>query len=137
MAFSGPLEDRLAIRELVDTYSDAVARRDADAWAATWTDDAVWDLAGMKVEGKEAIVQMWLGAMGTFEFVAFHATPGAIEVDGETATARVYVSEVLVPKDGGLRRVEGAYDDQFRKEGGAWRFSHRGYNILHDDTQAD
>ncbi|MEL7128913.1 MAG: nuclear transport factor 2 family protein [Pseudomonadota bacterium] len=137
MSFMGPVEDRLAIRELIDTYSDAVARRDADAWIATWTDDASWDLVGHVVEGRDAILQTWLGAMGTFDFVAFHAAPGSIEIDGDQAKVRVYVSEVLVPNGGGLRRVEGAYADTCRKVDGAWRFSSRAYKILLDDTKAE
>ncbi len=133
MSFDGPLEDRLAIRELVDAYSDAVFRRDAEAWIATWTEDAVWNLMGHDVSGRAAILETWLGAMGTFSFVGFHAFPGAIHVSGETATARVWVSEVLVPAEGGIRRVEGAYDDTLaRGADGLWRFARRAYRILHD-----
>ncbi len=36
MLSRGPMEDRLAIRELVDSYNDAVMRFDADAWSANW-----------------------------------------------------------------------------------------------------
>jgi len=32
MAFTGPMEDRLAIRELHDSYGDAVFRADGDEW---------------------------------------------------------------------------------------------------------
>ena len=135
MSFLGPLEDRLAIRELVETYSDAVARRDTEGWAATWADDAIWDLMGTEVQGREAITEMWLGAMSTFEFVAFHASVGSIEISGRTASARVYVSEVLVPTDGGLRRVEGQYQDSFEKSDGKWRFSRRSYRVVHDETK--
>ena len=46
MISSGPLEDRLAIRELVDSYNDAVMRKDGDAWAENWRDDATWELPG-------------------------------------------------------------------------------------------
>lgn len=137
MSFEGPIEDRLAIRELIDTYSDAVARRDADAWIATWADDATWDLMGHAVEGREAILQTWLGAMGTFDFVAFYAVPGAIKVDGDRAEVRVYVSEVLAPNGGGLRRIEGAYEDQCCRINGAWRFASRAYKILHEETKAE
>jgi hypothetical protein len=35
MPSTGPAEDRLAIRELLETYADAVCRRDADDWGAT------------------------------------------------------------------------------------------------------
>lgn len=34
MPFTGPFEDRLAIRELIESYGDAVTQRDVDAWAA-------------------------------------------------------------------------------------------------------
>ena len=34
--FDGPLEDRMAIRERIEAYSDAVFRKDADAWIANW-----------------------------------------------------------------------------------------------------
>ena len=36
MAFKGSVEDRLAIRERVDAYCDAVFRRNADDWIACW-----------------------------------------------------------------------------------------------------
>lgn len=39
MANSGPTEDRLAIREVIENYADAVTRRDGDAWAACWAED--------------------------------------------------------------------------------------------------
>ncbi len=40
MAFTGPLEDRILIRELLDTYAHGVMTRDAEVWAATWAEDA-------------------------------------------------------------------------------------------------
>ena len=46
MISSGPIEDRLAIRELVDSYNDAVMRTDGEAWAENWRDDATWELPG-------------------------------------------------------------------------------------------
>ena len=44
MAFSGPIEDRLAIRELMDIYADAVNQRDAALWGSTWADGSSWKL---------------------------------------------------------------------------------------------
>ena len=60
MAFTGPLEDRIAIRELMDTHAHGVMAKDAELWGSMWADDAFWalpeypDLAGF--HGKEAIV---------------------------------------------------------------------------------
>ncbi len=47
MSFEGSSEDRLALRDLLDTYADAVSRADGEAWAATWTEDAEWHLPGL------------------------------------------------------------------------------------------
>ena len=55
MISSGPVEDRLAIRELVESYNDAVMRFDGDAWAENWRDDATWSLPGAgPIAGKES-----------------------------------------------------------------------------------
>ena len=57
MISTGPTEDRLAIRELVESYNDAVMRFDADAWGSNWAPDGVWSLPGRgEVSGREAIV---------------------------------------------------------------------------------
>lgn len=130
MPFSGPYEDRVAIRELIETYCDAVNRRDATAWSKTWSDDAVWDLQGHHVSGKASIVATWQTAMAEFSYVGFFAVPGAIEVTGTTGTARVYVRETLVTEQGDERRIEGLYEDDLEKSTGAWVFKKRKYKII-------
>ncbi|MGZ5933538.1 MAG: nuclear transport factor 2 family protein [Rhizomicrobium sp.] len=132
MSFEGPIEDRLAIRELIDDYADAVFQRDEKRWAANWSEDAVWNLAGMEIKGKTSIVSMWNRAMVGFSFVAFFAAPGAINIAGNSATARVYTTEVLAETGGKLRNVIGQYDDAFVKQGGRWLFARRSYRILRD-----
>ena len=57
MISSGPLEDRIAIRELVESYNDAVMRFDGDAWADNWRDDATWHLPG--VAAPAAVMPSW------------------------------------------------------------------------------
>lgn len=134
MAFEGPLEDRIAIRELIENYADAVFQRDEAAWAAAWAENSSWDLGGMEVKGKANIVALWRQAMAGFPFAAFVATPGAINVSGDQATARVYATEVLGLPDGQTRRIIGQYDDTLVKENGHWLFRRRAYRILKDTT---
>jgi len=135
MSYEGPIEDRLAIRERIEAYADAVFRRDADAWIANWHEDAVWRLPGLEVSGRAPIKAAWIHAMDAFTLAAFFATPGAIVVRGETATARVYTQEILVDAGGAVRRIVGAYDDELAKSSGAWLFRRRAYQILHDETR--
>jgi ketosteroid isomerase-like protein len=130
MSFTGPVEDQLALRTLHDAYADAVFRRDAQAWGALWAEDAVWNLGQGDVTGKDKIVPMWIGAMGMFSQVAFFCQPGALEVDGDAASGRVYTQEVLTEQDGTLRRIVGCYEDTYVRRDGRWLFSSRRYTIL-------
>lgn len=137
MNFSGPLEDRQAIRELNDTYADGVNQRSLEIWASTWTDDSAWKLPiipGMEnVQGKENITQAWLGGMELFPYVFMSISIGSIHVDGDTATARAYTSEVAVMQDGNEIRPRGQYDDKLVKIDGQWYFKERVFNTLHGE----
>ena len=121
---------RLAIRELIDQYNDAVMRFDADAWRETWTEDAEWELMGNAVRGRDAIVKLWQQTMQQFEYVVFQTTPGSVEIDGDEATGRVWAVEVLKPKGADKRSEHGRYDDTYRRVDGRWRFAVRRYQIL-------
>jgi len=133
MAFTGPMEDRLAIRELHDSYGDAVFRADGDEWAATWTEDGVWSLMGNDIQGRDRILATWRQLMGGFSLAAFFASPGDIRVDGDRATGRCYVTEILRETNGNVRRIIGAYEDTLVKQGGRWLFARRNYRILQDE----
>src|SRR5262245_32855538 len=136
MISSGPLEDRIAIRELVESYNDAVMRFDAEAWSANWHVDATWNLAGMgEFKGRAAIVEAWKGAMANFEFVGFFASAGPLVVDGERARGTWYQQEFLHQRDGVKRNVTGRYDDDYVKRGGRWYFAQRVYSVLKAETQ--
>ena len=130
MISSGPLEDRLAIRELVESYNDAVMRFDEAAWAENWTDDATWDTGQGPLTGKDTFVPVWREAMSGFSFVGFFASAGPIVVDGETAHATWYQQEFLHQKAGGKLDITGRYEDDYVKRDGRWYFQKRVYSIL-------
>jgi uncharacterized protein (TIGR02246 family) len=137
MISSGPTDDRLAIRELVESYNDAVMRFDAEAWAANWTDDATWSLPGMgEVTGKDKFLPMWQGAMSAFSFVGFFASAGPIVVDGDTAHGTWYQQEFLHGKDGSKRNVTGRYEDDYVKKDGRWFFAKRVYSVLNSQVES-
>ena len=101
MISSGPIEDRLALRELIEAYNDAVMRVDADAWAENWAEEGTWSLPGMgEVQGRDRIVKMWTAAMSQYDVQGFFASAGPLIVDGDTAHGRWYQQEFLVLGDG-------------------------------------
>ena len=130
MSFVGSVADQMAIRALIDSYSDAVFRRDAADWGDCWAEAGRWELMGIEVSGRAAITAMWTGAMAGFAFVAFFAQPGSIVIDGDAATGRVYTHEVLEAADGTVSRPVGQYLDRYVRTGGGWRFAERRYSLL-------
>ena len=137
MAFSGPIEDRLAIRELMDIHADAVNQRDAELWGSTWAEGSSWKLPvipGMEnVAGKENIVAAWNAGMAMFPFIFMSISVGDIQVDGDTATARAYTTEVGTTLDGTEIRPRGQYDDKLIKVDGEWLFIERIFNSLYGE----
>jgi ketosteroid isomerase-like protein len=134
MPFTGPADDRLALRELIETYADAVTRGDAAAWGATWASDAQWSLPDYPdigtTSGRDAIVAMWTEAMKHYPGIMFEAWPGSIEVKGDTATMRSYTAEVYDGADG-VHRDRGQYDDECVKIDGRWSFHRRTFRNIH------
>ncbi len=125
-------EDRDAIRALIETYADAVFCRDGDAWAATWAEDASWDLLGNTIEGRDRILATWREAMSPYSFVGFFCQPGPIALDGDSGDGRVWVRETLVSSEDGSRLdLFGRYDDRYTRTANGWRFAHRTYRIWH------
>jgi hypothetical protein len=130
MAFEGLFEDRLALRDLLDAYADAVNRADSDAWAATWDEAGLWSLPGLGlIEGKAKILDTWRAAMLSFPDIVFRAWPGAIDIHRETAAMRSYTEEIY-RRDAALHRTFGIYDDACRRIDGRWRFTERRFQPL-------
>ena len=130
MGFDGPFEDRLALRDLLDTYADAVCRRDAGDWAATWDADGEWILPGFgHFVGQRAIVATWTEAMKGFPGLVFQAWPGAMKVDGARAMMRSYTAETY-HRDGRFHRDLGLYEDVCVRKEGRWLFARRSFASL-------
>jgi len=137
MPFTGPAEDRLAIRELLDAYADAVTQCDAAAWGATWAEDGEWSLPDYPeigtTKGRDAIVAMWVEAMKGYPGIMFEAWPGSIEVEGDYAVVRSYTAEVY-DQNGVTLRDRGAYEDTCVKRDGRWLFKSRSFRNIHRQT---
>ena len=140
MAFSGATDDRLALRELLDTYADAVVQRDPAQWGETWAQDAEWEMIGVpgfpNPKGRETIVKIWQGAIANFPGINFIAIPGTLKVNGDKATGRSYVAEIFTDADNITHHARGQYDDEFVKLDGQWFFQKRVYQILHTSSSA-
>ena len=123
--------EELAIRDLNARYIDAVNRYNKDDWAATWSSTATWNLMGMEVDGRDAIVELWTNAMSGFEFAIMMLNSGTITVEGNSARGRWYITEHLKMADGSSNMTLGVYDDEYGCEDGNWLFTRRSYQVIY------
>ncbi|MGI9596767.1 MAG: nuclear transport factor 2 family protein [Acidimicrobiales bacterium] len=116
------------IAELVHLYADAVVHRDGEQWGATWAPDAVWQLGQHgPMEGRDAIVEFWHGAMGRFNAVIQTVLNGTYELDegAGTGTGRWHIQESFQRVGGETGILLAHYDDQYRLVDGRWLFAAR------------
>ena len=132
MAFTGPIEDRIAIRELYDAYADGANRMDKAAWMDTWAADAVWKTHYFERHGTEAIAAQYDELMAPVTAASFLTQICAIAVAGDTAAARAVCQERLA-MPGGSFRLTGRYEDRLERRDGAWRFVHREYHVQFEE----
>lgn len=124
------LEDRLAIRELVERWSDGTNNHDWAALEDLFTEDAVWDVGAplnFRIEGSKQIVAALREKMRPSQYVV--QTPHAIivTVQGNTASARSTIHEVCRFADGTGLEMMGTYFDELVRTDMGWRFQRRNY----------
>lgn len=144
MPFTGPLEDRTQIRELMDTHAHGVMTKDAELWGSIWADDASWSLPDYPdlgvFQGKETIVSGWIESMKVYGLdkctkpMIYFMQPGSIEVNGNHARAIAYTIEIY-DQPGTNKRIHGTgrYEDELEKRDGKWLFTRRSYRVVHED----
>ncbi len=121
-----PQSDESALIALSHRYAEAVRRGDAEGWAATWADDAVWVLGpNRQVVGREAIVEMWRSSLSKYERVVQLYLNGSFTIEGDEAWGRIQLIEMIRSVDGTPKTMAAHYDDRYVRRDGGWLFSER------------
>jgi len=129
MPFTGPVEDRNAIRELYEAYADGANRGNREDWLDCYAEDAVWKTHYFELTGREAIGAKYDEITGDVVDTTFFTQIGSIEVEGDTARARAFCAESLLQKSGGTYELTGEYHDDIVRRGGRWLFLRRDYLV--------
>ena len=132
MPFTGPIEDRLAIRELYDSYADGANRGDRAAWLDCWSDDAIWWCHHFERTGREAIGLQYDQLMASVKQAIFMTQICSIEISGDAAKARAVCSERLLQTAGGEYQLTGRYEDELARCDGQWIFVRRIYHVMQE-----
>ena len=133
-------EDRAQIEDLQARYLFALDFRDAEAYAATFTEDGVLDYGAGKIVGRKAIGEMVTGIRATAERQRAEDKSGlrpaagrhnisniVLEVNGDRATGTAYWFHMgnANPERGAQVNSFGHYEDELVKVNGEWLFSLR------------
>lgn len=117
------------IRQLHARFIDAVWRKDADAFARCFAEDAEWKIAGQHFRGRGEIgatIGKLLGACARVQIMA--GTP-ILEVGQGTATGRIQMTELARMADGSSAMTLGVYYDRYLEGGDRWLFQWRHYAL--------
>ena len=129
--------DHLAIRTLIDRYTDALNRQDWGVMPELFADNVVWQASGpfeLRFEGRDAVVAALQGMVTTLEFLLQNNSAVVIELSGDRARARVSLSELGRDRGGNGLNNFGMYVDDLVKSKGEWRFERRSFHCRYVET---
>lgn len=114
-----------AIRQLHAHYTDAVWRKDAQAFGECFAKDAEWRLSGIIIKGRSDIAEFMADAFTKYRRILLTFRTPVLDISGGEVTGRTYVSEQSVLANGQAYGPIGTYYERFVEEDGRWRFAWR------------
>jgi ketosteroid isomerase-like protein len=130
------IADRVEIEALRGEFTDAVMMRDYGRAASLFTPDGALRMPNVPVEleGPEQI-RAWGARVPEFvDFLVQTTHPGVIQLDGDTASGRAYMQEVLRTREGHAEVNYAIYHDRYQRTAAGWRFTERVYEVRYVDT---
>jgi ketosteroid isomerase-like protein len=130
------IADRVEIEALRGEFTDAAMMRDYDRAASLFTPDgALWiPDANVELASQEEIRAWGERVPAVVDYLVQTTHPGTIRLDGDTASGRAYMSELIRLRDGSSHLNYAIYHDRYRRTGEGWKFTERVYEIRYLDT---
>jgi len=120
-------DDLVQIQQLYARYNHAIDGGQADAWAATFTADGVFNSGQGEFTGTAALAQFAGGFANQFKGKARHWTNNLVIDDAPGgAKGTCYLALYMLGGEGGPKiLVTGIYRDELAKGADGWRFTKR------------
>ncbi len=130
------IADRVEIEALRGEFTDAVMMRDYDRAASLFTPDGVLRMPNIPAElaGQEQIRAWGARVPALVEFLVQNTHPGAIRLDGDTASGRAYLHELGRIRGSGSELNYAIYHDHYQRTDEGWKFTERVYEVRYHDT---
>ena len=132
------IADRVEIEALRGEFTDAAMMCDYDRLALLFTPDGALRMPDVPVDlvGREQILAWRDRREALVDYFVQTTHPGTIQLDGDTASGRAYLHEVIRLRDGSSHLNYAIYHDRYQRTGDGWKFTERVYEIRYLDTTA-
>ena len=130
------IADRVEIEALRGEFTDAVMMRDYDRLASLFTPrrraaDAQRPRRAGRPGGDPRLGR---AGAGLWDYFVQTTHPGTIQLDGDTASGRAYIQELIRLRDGRSELNYAIYHDRYQRTPDGWKFTERVYEIRYLDT---
>ncbi|MBV9230394.1 MAG: nuclear transport factor 2 family protein [Chloroflexi bacterium] len=129
------IADRVEIEALRGEFTDTVMMRDPNRLASLFTENGVWRMPHINVEltGREQIRAGSERLQSQWDYFVQTTHPGTIQLKGDTAVGRAYISELIHLRDGRYDLNYAVYHDRYQRTEEGWKFAERVYEVRYLD----
>ncbi|MGP7997147.1 MAG: nuclear transport factor 2 family protein [Streptosporangiaceae bacterium] len=129
------MADRVEIEALRGEFTDAAMMNDYGRAASLFTDDGALRMpnVGVELTGREEIAAMGGRRESLLDHFVQTTHPGTIQLDGDAASGRAYLCELLHFRDGRSELNYAVYHDRYQRTPDGWKFAERSYEIRYVD----
>ena len=130
------IADRVEVEALRGEFTDAAMMRDYDRLASLFTEDGVVRIPDINTEAvsREEIRAGVERLQGLRDYFVQTTHPGTIQLEGDTAVGRAYISEFGHLRDGSSQLNYAVYHDRYQRTPDGWKFAERVYEVRYLDT---
>jgi ketosteroid isomerase-like protein len=130
------LADRVEIEALRGEFTDAVMMNDHERLASLFTHEGAVRIPDVNIEaaGRQQIRALGERRQALADCFVQTIHPGVIRLDGDTASGRAYISELIHLRDGNSHLNYAVYHDRYQRTPDGWKFTERVYEIRYLDT---
>ena len=130
------IADRVEIEALRGEFTDAVMMRDYHRVASLFTPDGVWRMPKIPAElaGREESRAWGERVPDLVDYLVQTIHPGTIQLEGDTASGRAYICELIQLRDGSSELNYAVYHDRYQRTPHGWKFTERVYEVRYLDT---
>ena len=130
------IADRVEIEALRAEFTDASMMLDFDRFASLFTEDGAWRMPHINedFDSRDEIRAGVERLRPTWEYFVQTVHPGTIQLDGDSAVGRSYVSEFGRFRNGSSTLNYSIYHDRYERTQDGWKFAERVYEVRYVDN---